>query len=1349
MNYIMGAPLGAVRGPGRAGRLARRASPARVTLTVQFWAQRLGGNPRAPVLGIGPGGFDWHTLREIHTDMTAAGWAGSSFQEDVPQFNDQCDQLTWGQPQIDEDDNVIQLPDVVDYWNKLVDSPFPVYVVVTDVQDVVAGGGGGGAAGMGIGGVHAHVPRHAVPSRHIAVPRATLLSPPAEAVGPRCCVPRWWCARYGPAVAAAQAGGPQTRRFVKRVGDEYVPWPAPSFDGLHAFWHGTPYMPGSDFLVTLAQLVTLFEWLDTTLLVLGPDDTLLAAVDAKKRRLRGAAVLVSGGHLYPCDTDVDDLWRAATTAKRTRVPAPPREGLHALLGAVEPAPAPPLRAPAAIARAADDPNPPPPPPVWVDSFEEALSVPVRVVCAPGAHPSTARAEVAVTGVFNVADVLWFLRARGVGAGVDMRDGEVNTVYLRVALTPVPDRRRRLRDDGYSDDGEEEDDIPDDASVDSDGGVVLRGMYRKHASRAMRRAAAVSAAPRSALLSFCRLPVPRGEASPPGWLDTRGAYAAYAAGAASLRDALFVRASRSAYSRGLRAAAVLSPLPLVGVSDPPDDVVAHDIGLAYSAALADVLDEDGWVFGAWDDATPWDGRFTPGFYALRLPGVDPLSVLGVLCPGGFSVLAAREARMAAAAGAPASAWVGALRPARLVSTAKAAAALKAVFASPLARAAKRAIANHTVGMAGRSSTRSERTTVFDTPDEAAEAVSAASAAASAAAEAGGIAADGCTRGPPTPLRPPPGLQLWGDVLTWEREEPPVYTVTTRTRDVALTHGWAPIRMRVLSRCAGVLASRVAALRAAGRTPLALRTDAVYVARGGEADVPKTDDLAVARAGHFSVAPGTPPAPPKRWEAGAEPAHVTSRAAARAAAIDAVTAAARPRVPVVIQAPETDAAIDAVLDAGPTLLTARYPGSGKTFNVIRWAAKRGRSLLVLCPYNMLCAATLRGGTPAATYHRALRLAPNGEAATGPAGAGALDLTPYDTLLMDEVGLLEPGMLVAAAAFVAEWVASGRVVHFAGDARQLPPVVDGDADGDDDYASIERYDAYHDRLLRAATPPPPAPPPPPPDDGDDEDADPPPPPRGPVRLDLQVCRRVSSAASLAKLDELMALMWGPHGGGVRVPWTQPRRDAVLRRLARLPADPRGWPRGLRAVTFRRRTAERWSSVLPPAMADGDDELHWVPLGGVAALAAALARPPPAPVQGQLLRATARVRVTVDAADDDVNTEDGERERRGPPSRWLQINYEYVTYVGSGGELSIGPAWLPDDEEPWTAPVVWPHPHLLAVGGTTAHALQGTSVAFPLVVDVDDVRAMPLSWSRRWLTTALTRARDMESLYVGGLPT
>ena len=816
--------------------------------------------------------------------------------------------------------------------------------------------------------------------------------------------------------------------------------------------------------------------------------------------------------------------------------------------------------------------------------------------------------------------------------------------------------------------------------------------------------------------------------------------------------------------------------------PPPATVAIDQNLAYTAALYRTTSEGVPSFNAWDVKR----RYRPG-EATQLHAMyviearpEPFSPLWVLLP--FEVCRLSGAELTVAMEDPQFARTCRVRyvlePSRVIAS-RVPEVIDALW-TRLPRPARRDVVNFAVGRAGRRVAVAEQTDAFDTQEEARLWLQQP-------------AVDGVLRSDPLPLYNPTvrsaaeaeteaspahtEVRLYGA----EEEEaeqlaplpppiyatlPPVWIVTSRA-ETELTSGFLAVHARVLDRARYVLYLEARRRAAEGRELLGVKTDALFYTRlPDEADVPKTDVQEDVVRGAFSVSAGVPPASARTPDS-ASPAWAL-RAHEERARLFAAALEPPPSVPFVVHNSldeTTNDAVFALLDAGPVHMRAYYPGCGKSTYLRLWAAARGHRILFATFTNALVQAFRRDEVDAVTVHKFLGLsglAGDADSAVGSSdglsflpAARRFDADAYDVVVLDEAALLSPAVLRAflsraeaaaarraTAADPSTHVPGGWRLYLTSDVMQIPPIADSPRRSD--YADME----YTTSILRRMVA---------------------------TEIHLRTVRRTASAADTALLIRIVDMMWGTpamRDAGEEVQWTAELRDAVLALLRPLP--PRNWPPGLRAVTHRRATADAWATLLAPTLADAarappavnaENVLSWP------------VRPPPHArtdvVVGQVLRCTARyaapatptgsvlflphVEYVVTAVDDaetggvsvtPLYADDTWRPRsaRKPAAAEGAEGAE-----AEAAEAADAPeAFLDDDEDDggegrpfWTAVVPRTLTFLTPTGAMTAHSLQGTSLSFPVVVDVGDMRLLPLRSSRQIMMTALSRARDLRLLF------
>jgi hypothetical protein len=1405
-----GAPAGPTWDFMTAMALARRAGPAprfhgRTRAQIRFWGPLRGGPrhemvtvaPATPAAGVPGGARPWRMARGVVWVQMSSTFDVALLPDDAASSDimSAAPALFFSKgarflPRADMHDTLFaRSAPVRHYWASLnqSDSTFAISAGAL----VVVPPAGAYPASIGAPG------RPPPPSAYLRVGRGELvdalrgvdgLAPSSVdgATSVRDCVPVWFLARYGDDVAAAQAGrhpvtgtsvgpggGAVQRRFVTAGGRPVF---EPSMDGLHRFWFGTPYVPGGDVLVTLAQLRALFVAIQTRLVVLGPGDVRLQGVEVAASRLRVAAVLVAGGHLYPLSAeDTPRLWHA----QGARPAALPRE-YDTPLARADPAAL--FDAGAALPRLEIRPLAPPKPvprfgasdaPGWLDRVADLLDAKLGTRAPEQWRGRGAETRDAFTGPWasDIAHVLWTAVVAGIGVDVVLRDGALIGVTVRVGVSAVdPGRADALAAPAVS---------KRRASVSTARRRAVDGDDGGGAEERGGRARASLADVDAALVTLRALPTPRGEPAR-AELSTAEAYAAAVAATAGLEAAWFTRGTVSSYASPDVAALLALPLVAdVGDDDadaahdaamrawqdadaegraalPPPSTIAVDQNLAYTAAAYRYLSGGRGVFNEWDakrDYHPGEATQVHAWYFIEVSGLPRLCPLAVLLP--FRVTAIRGFALDGAMADPDFARHARVRyvlpPGRVVPSGLPEKIVALWGALP--RPVRRDVVNFTVGRAGRLRSRAEQTRTFATQEEAVLWCRQAAPV------------DGVARGDPVPLYPPGAgvgaapevLALYGDVApdappgspdeapavgaapdprAAYRGHDPLWTVTS-TAETALTAGWAVEHRAIVKEAQWVLYQEARRRAGAGAVLLGIKTDALFYERGLEADVPKTDDVGAVLRGAFSISAGVPPRSRGGAPSADAPQWILRRAEREAAAFDAALAPAA-SVPVTLLSVIDESSVGgeaelfSILDAGPANVVAVYPGAGKSTLLKRWALDRGHVIEFITFTNALVAAFRADDFRARTVHRFLgmRGGDDGGAYGYPAAkatrvAEGVRARGVDVVVVDEAAFLSPDVLSVLGAVAAAGASLEPPLRFyaTSDVAQLGPILDSPRASD--YDDMD----YTTSMLRRLWP---------------------------REVVLHGIRRANSIQGAARVRELTAAIWGPpaaRAAGVRLVFSVEVREAVLVSLRGLPAV---WPAGLRAITHRRVTAAAWAAVLPPTLADGTS-----PGGRVS-------RPPGTFELDEVVRCVRRTPVDVPGGSvvfmpqmEYVVVEGGGRGEplvvtpRYPDDTWRPR----AAAADGGGDPNdvvegadagaAAPAPFEDDlddgdaHEAWTASLASPPDWLVPASSTTTHSSQGYSLRTPIVIDVGDIRALPLREARRLLYTALTRAEDPLSVF------
>ena len=691
-----------------------------------------------------------------------------------------------------------------------------------------------------------------------------------------------------------------------------------------------------------------------------------------------------------------------------------------------------------------------------------------------------------------------------------------------------------------------------------------------------------------------------------------------------------------------------------------------------------------------------------------------------------------------------------------------------------------IVNKIVGMMGMMDTTRERSFAFDQLDEAMAYASSIEHASMPwalypprnAAPSSATPSFHARSMPASPAADAAASAAAGPVF---QDEPPVWIVTLKSK-AHMVDGFRAVWAHVVAECRRRVYLKTHVINALNREVVAVKTDCVWVRRvETDVEIPKqTSFAAIVDESWSQTFTNDVPVP------------LSTRAPWQQAAEERLEDAARhamspPLPPPLVHETVHDEMdtreLAALFEAGRMNIQADAPGCGKTQSWINWIKASGRRGLLVCPYNALCLAVNREqheGVTACTAFDVLglRLTDDG----GCEAKTARDITDIDAILWDEMSLYETAMLQRIFAFEkrvqAERADDGREMHFhyTSDYHQLGPI-EHTVHADDDYASMHYYSSILNRHC-------------------------------PRVLTLHVVKRVASDEDRAAVRALLDALWGTleeQAAGVQVEWTPERRAAVLalpifrrrvRRIQDVPPD-------ARAVTYYRATAASMGRALhsrAPALAPGAaSAVPPLPTLSPAATSAAVVRKRSQP-SGAWKRRAKRLREQglpvppwVPPSDDnehrdvtDILTQrepwaddgDGGGAAAAPttaeassdkPSVFegyvlhqvvrctkrfrcaagvFHVNYEYeiVRLDDGANEARLKPLdAFAGDFEGVVSPTRLKH-HFAYLGGQTAHSLQGASVDAPLMLcDL----FTPLV-SRRWITTAATRARDMSTLLV-----
>ena len=381
-------------------------------------------------------------------------------------------------------------------------------------------------------------------------------------------------------------------------------------------------------------------------------------------------------------------------------------------------------------------------------------------------------------------------------------------------------------------------------------------------------------------------------------------------------------------------------------------------------------------------------------------------------------------------------------------------------------------------------------------------------------------------------------------------------------------------------------------------------------------------------------------------------------------------------------ERDAAeVAALLDAHPCFVGGAFPGVGKT-HVLRVYSARFKCLWVT-PYNALRLDFAAHGMRACTAHDLLGLRVDAEGAEGPKRPH--DVAGVELIVLDEIGCHAPPMLARLRDFMRAH--ADIRFHAAGDVRQLGPI-------DGLRFAEEESMAYYGRIIDSLFP---------------------------HQIELREVKR-QGGADAARIAALSEAMWTR-------PWDADARAAVLASFAGVPSLA-AMPAGARAVTFYRDSADAVARAMHEAtyatqQPDAPGLVNDARGAANSAASGAAETRAPRYAVGEVLRCTSYKRI-------------------GATSLYANVSYAVTAINWRKQQVVLKPVLgnVHGVTADTTCRVTFDvaAAHFAYVGSITGHSLQGQSVDAALVLFDTECAHM----SRRWLWTALTRARSLDSVFV-----